>query len=142
MSGTLARRVTTPEVPEPPAGLFSNCLVVGDTVYISGQHSGLPGGGTAGDGTVLDQARHSLRKVIALVEAAGGSAADIVKLTVYLTDMERRAEVSTARREFFGDPFPCSTLVGITALVAPELKVEIDAVAVLSAGQDRGALQQ
>jgi len=125
MSGTLARRVTTPQVPEPPAGLFSNCLVVGDTVYISGQHAGLPGGGTAGDGTVLDQARHSLRKVIALVEAAGGS-----------------AEVSTARREFFGDPFPCSTLVGITALVAPELKVEIDAVAVLNAGQDRGALQQ
>jgi enamine deaminase RidA (YjgF/YER057c/UK114 family) len=135
MSTAPARQVTTPAVPEPPAGLFSNCLVVGNTVHISGQHAGAPGGGAMGDGSVLDQTRHALHKIVALVEAAGGTAADIVKLTVYLTDMSRRAEVSVARREFFAEPLPCSTLVGVNALVAPELLVEVDALAMLGAGR-------
>ncbi|MFT8242932.1 RidA family protein [Roseomonas sp. BN140053] len=121
-------------MPEPPPGLFSNALVVGSTVYLSGQHAGAPGGGLLGDGSVLDQTRQALRKLVALVEAAGGSAADIVKLTVYLADMDRKAEVSAARREFFRDPLPCSTLVGVNALAAPDLLVEVDAVAVLGAG--------
>lgn len=125
------RKVTTPAVPEPPPGLFSNCLVAGNTVHISGQHAGAPAGGVLGDGSVEDQTRQSLRKVIALVEAAGGSAADIVKLTVYLTRMDEKAAVSKARRECFAEPLPCSTLVGVNALVAPDLAVEIDAIAVL-----------
>jgi enamine deaminase RidA (YjgF/YER057c/UK114 family) len=129
------RKVITPAVPEPPGGIFSQCLVVGDTVHISGQHAGAPGGGLLGDGSPQDQARQSFRKVIALVEAAGGTAADIVKLTFYLTRIEDRAAVSAVRREFFSDPMPCSTLVGVKALVAPELLVELDAVAVLGAGR-------
>ncbi|HEY8611252.1 MAG TPA: RidA family protein [Roseomonas sp.] len=130
------RKVTTPAVPEPPGEIFSQCLAVGNTVHISGQHAGAPGGGVLGDGSALDQARHSFRKVIALIEAAGGKAADIVKVTIYLTRIEDRAAIGTARREFFSDPMPCSTLVGVNALVAPELVVEVDAIAVL--GQ-RGA---
>ncbi len=132
----MIRKVTTPAVPEPPAGLFSNCLVAGSTVYVSGQHAGAPGGGVLGDGSPEDQARQSLRKVVALVEAAGGTAAGIVKLTVYLTRMEDRAAFGVARREVFAEPFPCSTLIGVGALVAPELTVEVEAVAVL--GVDRG----
>ncbi|UFN48187.1 RidA family protein [Roseomonas sp. OT10] len=127
----MIRRVATPAVPEPPPGLFSNCLVAGGLIHVSGQHAGAPGGGVLGDGSVADQTRHALHKVLALVEAAGGSAAGVVKLTVYLTDMARKAEVSAARREFFADPMPCSTLVGVAALVAPELLVEVDALAVL-----------
>ena len=121
-------------VPEPPPGLFSNCLVVGDTVHVSGQHAGRPGGGLLGDGSVRDQTRQSLRKIMALVEAAGGHAADILKLTVYLTEMDRKGEVSEAWREFFGEPLLCSTLIGVNALVAPELSVEIGAIAVLGCG--------
>jgi enamine deaminase RidA (YjgF/YER057c/UK114 family) len=134
VTGAPVRRIVSPGVPEPPPGLFSNCLVVGDTVHVSGQHAGLPGGGIAGEGSVLEQTRASLRKIVALVEAAGGEAADIVKLTVYLTEMDRKVEVSAARREFFREPLPCSTLVGVNALVDPGLLVEIDAIAVLGAG--------
>jgi len=134
MSGATARRVVAVEVPEPSPGLFSNCLMVGDMVHVSGQHAGRPGGGLLGDGSVRDQTRQSLRKIVALVEAAGGRAADIVKLTVYLTQMDRKSEVSEARREFFREPLPCSTLIGVNALVAPGLAVEIDAVAVIGCG--------
>ena len=131
------RKIVTPAVPEPPPGLFSNCLVVDHTVYISGQHAGAPGGGLLGDGSMLDQTRQALTKIKALVETAGATMADIVKLTVYVTDMSQRAEVSAARREFFSGDFPCSTLVGITSLAAPELLVEVDAVAIIGAGGRR-----
>lgn len=128
------RKVTSPEVPEPPGEIFSQSLVSGNTVHISGQHAGVPGGGVLGDGSVADQARHSFRRVIALVEAAGGTAADIAKLTIYLTRIEDRPAIGPVRREFFSDPMPCSTLVGISALAAPDLLIEVDAVAILGAG--------
>ncbi len=127
------RRVTSPDVPEPPPGLFSNCLVVDNVVHISGQHAGTPQG-PVGGASVLEQSREALKRVLSLIEAAGGSADDIVKLTIYLCDMERKADVSTARREFFAEPLPCSTLVGVNALANPDLLVEIDAVAVLDRG--------
>ncbi|MBP0494579.1 RidA family protein [Pararoseomonas indoligenes] len=129
------RKITTPAVPEPPGGIFSNCLVVGDTVHISGQHAGNPAGGLLGDGSAEDQARQTFRKIVALVEAAGGTAADIVKLTIYALNMEDRAAIGRARKEFFSDPMPCSTFIGINALVAPDLLLEIDAVAILGAGK-------
>lgn len=127
------RRVMSPDVLEPQPGLFSNCLVVDNIVHISGQHAGTPQGAVGG-ASVLEQSREALKRVLSLVEAAGGSADDVVKLTVYLCDMERKADVSAARREFFAEPLPCSTLVGVNALADPDLLVEIDAVAVLDRG--------
>jgi enamine deaminase RidA (YjgF/YER057c/UK114 family) len=125
------RKVLCEAVPEPAPGLFSNCMRVGDTIYVSGQHAGTPEGAVGGD-DVFDQTTEALRRVVALVDAAGGLAGDIVKLTIYLTDMARRADVSRARRAVFAEPMPCSTLVGVAALVAPGLVVEIDAIAILA----------
>jgi enamine deaminase RidA (YjgF/YER057c/UK114 family) len=127
------RAVNSPDVPEPPPGLFSNCLVVGDTIYISGQHAGTSQGATGGD-SVADQAREAFRRVLSLVGAAGGAAQDVVKLTIYLCDMSRKNEVSLVRRALFPEPLPCSTLVGVNALASPDLLVEIDAVAVIGCG--------
>jgi 2-iminobutanoate/2-iminopropanoate deaminase len=127
------RAIVSPEVSEPPAGLFSNCLVVGDTIHVSGQHAGSPRGAIGGD-SMLDQSREALRRVLHLIEAAGGSANDVVKLTVYLCDMERKADFSVARREVFADPLPCSTLVGVNALVNADLLVEVDAIAMIGSG--------
>jgi 2-iminobutanoate/2-iminopropanoate deaminase len=134
------RMVTSPAVAEPPPGLFSNCLVVGDTIHISGQHAGTPQGAVGG-GSMLEQSREAFRRVLALIAAAGGTADDVVKLNIYLCDMTRRAELSAARREFFAEPFPCSTLVGVSALAGPDLLVEIDALAVLGAGGRRAAVR-
>ena len=127
----MIRHVTTPAVPEPVPSRYSNCLVANGTIYVSGQHAGAPGGGLLGDGTVLDQARQAMRKVVALVEAAGANASDIVKLTIFLVDMTRFADIGTVRMEFFSAPLPCSSLIGVNALVSPDLLVEIEAIAVM-----------
>ncbi|WP_210209944.1 RidA family protein [Pseudolabrys taiwanensis] len=132
MTAPTIRHVTAPAVPEPPPGLFSNCLLAGDTIHISGQHAGSPQG-PVGGASVLEQTREALKRVLALIRAAGGDAAGVVKLTVYLRDMSRKAEVSAARREVFAEPMPCSTLIGVNELVAPDLLVEVDAIAVIGA---------
>jgi enamine deaminase RidA (YjgF/YER057c/UK114 family) len=127
---SLLKRVTSKDVAEPPPGTFSQCLVAGDTIYVSGQHAGTDDGGVGGDGSMLSQATIALGKIKALIEAAGGMMADIAKLTVYVTDISGRAQISEARRKFFARDFPCSTLVEITALAQPGLLVEIEAIAI------------
>lgn len=125
-------RITTDALREPPAGLFSNALKAGNILFISGQHAGAPGGGILGDGSMEDQARQSLLKIKALVEAAGGTMINVIKLTVYVTNIAHRAEISKARREFFAADAPCSTMVEITSLAEPGLLVEIEAIAVFN----------
>ncbi len=124
------RRVTAPAVPEPPPGLFSNCLVAGDTIYVSGQHAGGAGGAPEGDRSMAGQTRTTLARIKVLVEAAGATMDDVVKLTVFTTDIGQRAAISEARRAFFAGDFPCSTLVEVRGLVHPDLIVEIEAVAI------------
>jgi enamine deaminase RidA (YjgF/YER057c/UK114 family) len=76
-----------------------------------------------------EQAMTVLEKIRALLEDAGGSVHNIYKLVIYVTDIADKDEVGRARRDFFSAPYPCSTLVGVSALVFPGLKVEIDAFA-------------
>jgi enamine deaminase RidA (YjgF/YER057c/UK114 family) len=133
----MIRKVTTPAVPEPPGGAYSQCLVVGDNVFIAGQTAGAPGGGILGNGSMEDQTRQAFKKIKALIEAAGATMADIVKLTVYVTDMSKRPEVWVARKEFFTADFPCSTLIGISSLAEPAMTVEIDATAIIGASKGR-----
>ena len=71
----------------------------------------------------------SSRTWIRILEAAGASFADILKVTVYLTDVNDRQAVNVVRQEFFGDARPASTLIGIAELVVPGMKIEVDAVA-------------
>lgn len=127
---SLLKRVRSRDVPEPAPDSFSHCLIGGDTVFVSGQHAGNAAGGIDGDGTMVSQATVAFAKIKLLLEAAGATMADVAKLTVYVTDMSQRAGVSEARKKFFKGDFPCSTLIGISALAQPGLLVEIDAVAV------------
>ena len=123
-------RAVSPEVSEPPAGTWSNCLVAGGIAYIAGM--------TARGSTEADeyaQAKAILGKIRHLVEAAGGSMADIVKVTIFVTDITQREKVWQARREVFTGNFPASTLVQVAALANPSLKVEIEAVAHIGASR-------
>jgi 2-iminobutanoate/2-iminopropanoate deaminase len=74
-------------------------------------------------------------KIRHLIEAAGGSMADVVKVVIYVTDIKQRQKVWRARREVFSGNFPVSTLVEVAALAEPSVKVEIEAIAHLGAGQ-------
>lgn len=120
-------RATSPEVPEPQPGTWSNCLVVGGIAYLAGM--------TAHGPDEYEQAKAIFAKIRHLVEAAGGAMADIVKVTIFVTDIKNREQVWRARREFFSGDFPASTLVQVAALADPSLRVEIEAVAHLGAGR-------
>lgn len=121
-------RVTTPQVPEPAPGTWSNCLVVNGVAYLAG----MTAGGMEGD--EYAQAKTIFTKIRHLLEAAGGRMADVVKVTIFVTDITQREKVWQARREFFSGNFPASTLVQVAALANPSIKVEIEAVAHLGAG--------
>jgi enamine deaminase RidA (YjgF/YER057c/UK114 family) len=128
------RRITSPHVGEPPAGTWSNCLVVGNQVFIAGMTARGNTFDDMAEGGAYEQAVTIFGKVKHLMEAAGGSIDDVVKVVVYLTDIGDRDAVWKARREVFTEPFPVSTLFEVSKLVRPEMKVEIDAVGVLGSG--------
>jgi len=86
-----------------------------------------------GGSSMYEQAHAVFTKIKHLIEAAGGHMDDVVKVNIFVTDITRREEVWQARREFFTGNFPVSTLVEVSALAAPELLVEIEAVAILGA---------
>ena len=126
------RRVTSPDAPEPPPERWSNCLVVDGIAYVSG----MVARGAAGLEKMdeYEQAREIFRKIKGLLEAAGGKMADVVKVTIYVTDIKNNTKVWKARAEVFTGNFPASTLVEVAALAAPEIKVEIEAIAHIGKG--------
>ena len=126
-------RIFSPEVPEPPSGTWSNCLVVNGVAYIAGI-TARSAGQNSGDDEYA-QAKTIFTKIKHLVEAAGGSMADVVKVTIFVTDITQREKIWQARREFFTGNFPASTLVQVAALADPSLKVEIEAVAHIAASR-------
>jgi 2-iminobutanoate/2-iminopropanoate deaminase len=130
---TSITRAKSPEVPEPPPATWSNCLVAGGIAYIAGMTART--GPSAPEGDEYAQAKAIFGKIRHLVEAAGGSMSDIVKVTIFVTDITQREKVWQARREFFAGDFPVSTLVQVAALADPSLKVEVDAIAHLGAGK-------
>jgi 2-iminobutanoate/2-iminopropanoate deaminase len=104
----------------------------GTIVWISGQVSQDKNGKMVHRGDFSGQARQALGNLTAMVEAAGGTINDIIKVTTYLTDLRYREELARVRAEFFPDgKLPASTLVGVTALADPDMLVEIEAIAVL-----------
>lgn len=121
---------TVPEAPRP--GMFSNARVHGDQFFLSGMHAGGPGG-PVGGADPYAQAQEVFRRIRALTEACGATVDDILVLRIYLTDIADRALVGRARSEVFAGDFPCSTLVEVSALVEPGLKVEIEAQGVIGA---------
>ena len=127
-------RVRSEHVGEPPEETWSNCLRIGDQVYIAGmtargdEFDSIDGAGA------YRQARIIFTKIQNLIEAAGGTMANIVKVNIFVTKIDDRKEVWRARREFFSGNFPVSTLVEVSALALPEMEVEVEAVAILNAG--------
>ncbi|HIZ97279.1 MAG TPA: RidA family protein [Candidatus Janibacter merdipullorum] len=125
-------KVSAESVPEPPRpGMFSNAVVRGDRFWTSGMHAGGPEGPVGGDDPYL-QAQETFRRVVELVRACGAEPEDVTVLRVYLTDVADKAAVGRARSEVFSGEMPCSTLVGVAALVEPGLKVEVEAEGIIA----------
>lgn len=126
------QHIRSAQVADPPPQTWSNCLVVGNQVFVAGMTARV-GNDIPGGVSMYEQAKATLTKIQRLIEAAGGCMDDVVKVNIFVTDIRQREEVWRARREFFTGDFPVSTLVAVSALAAPELLVEIEAVAILGA---------
>jgi enamine deaminase RidA (YjgF/YER057c/UK114 family) len=125
-------KVTIPNVAEAGPGLWSNCIRAGDLLFISGQVARpLDGSKTLVGEKEYEQAKQIFTRIKLICEGAGGSLADVVKITIFMVDIKNNTEVWRARREFFTGDFPASTLVEVRSLAGPETLVEIEAVAYL-----------
>lgn len=111
-------------------GAYSQAVRTGATVYLSGQIPLDPATMELVDGGFEEQARQAFRNLTAVIAAAGGSPAEVVKLTVYLIDMSDFPVVNSVMAEFFDEPFPARAAVGIAALPRAAL-VEVDGILVL-----------
>ena len=118
-------------VPGQPEPYSHYCHVVrgGDHVWVSGA-VGINADGTIPAGTV-EQFRIALDGVDACLRQAGATAAQVVKVTIFMTDVSERAAINPLRIEYFGEHRPASTLVEVSQLVDPAFRVEIEAVAFL-----------
>jgi 2-iminobutanoate/2-iminopropanoate deaminase len=132
-SNSRIRRITSPAAPEPPPGTWSNCLLVNGVAYVAGLVARGEDGKVV-EGDEYDQAKTIFVKMRGLIEAAGGAMSDVVKVVIFVTDINNREKVWRARREVFAGDFPVSTLVEVAALASPDLKVEIEAIAHIGAG--------
>jgi 2-iminobutanoate/2-iminopropanoate deaminase len=127
-------QISNPSLPAPMRrGAYSSGVEApsGRTIYVSGQVSLDAEGNVVGEGDVRLQTETILEHVKTVVEEAGGGMEDIVKVTVFITDMGLYDEIHEVRRRYFEEPFPASSMVEVSALIDPRLLIEIEAVAVV-----------
>ncbi|HLQ31722.1 MAG TPA: RidA family protein [Chloroflexota bacterium] len=124
----MARQRLQPKNLEDPIR-YSRGWKVGNTVYLAGAIGHNPDGSLTPD--IRVQTRRSFDQLEAVLKEAGGSLRDIVKMTVFITDMRYREGYGEVRAELFPGDAPASTLVQCVALAAPGGLIEIEAVAVL-----------
>ena len=118
-------------IADPSPSGFTAVVKAGNTVYIAGMVSQDESGNVVGAGDAEAQTRQIWRNIGVAVAAAGGSLADIVKTTTYVTGIEHAAAVRKVRGELFAENPPTSTLVVVSELANPAYVVEIESIAVV-----------
>ena len=129
----MKQQVTSNQIRQ-PSGHFSQATVIearGKLVFISGMTSRKADGTIAGVGDIEVQTRQVCENLKAAVEAAGGVMDDIVRVDVYVRNMEHFDQIHKVRREYFKAPAPASTMVEICKMTSPDYLIEINAIAVL-----------
>ncbi|UCC56084.1 MAG: RidA family protein [Gammaproteobacteria bacterium] len=124
--------IKTDQAPQ-AIGTYSQAVRAGDTVYLSGQIPLVPETMELVDGDMEAQIRRVFDNLAAVTTAAGGSLADIVKLNIFLTDLEHFALVNQVMADYFQEPYPARAAVGVASLPRGS-QVEMDAVMVSEGG--------
>ena len=114
-----------------PISHFTDAVAAGGFLYVSGIVAVDGEGRLVGGDDVVAQTRQVFENMRAVLEAAGCGFGDVVKVTVFLTDVDDRAKINPVRQEVFGDARPASTLVEVSRLAVDGAKVEIECVAVV-----------
>jgi reactive intermediate/imine deaminase len=126
----MSRKIIQTDKAPAAIGPYSQAVRAGDTVYLSGQIPLDPGTGLLVEGDISAQARRSFENLKAVCEAAGGSLNDVVRLGLYLTDLDNFAAVNAVMGEFFKAPYPARSTVEVAGLPRGA-GFEVDAVMVL-----------
>ncbi len=112
-----------------PVSHYCHAVRAGDRIWVSGTVGVRPDGSIPED--TAEQFQIAIDALDRCLKAAGGEARHVVKVTVLLTDINDRAAINPIRQAYFGEHRPASTLFEVSALVSPEMKVEIEAEAVI-----------
>ena len=111
-------------------GTYSQAVKVGDTVYVSGQIPLVPDSMELVEGGMEAQIRRVFDNLAAVAEAAGGGLADVVKLNIFLVDLDHFPLVNQVMASYFNQPYPARAALGVASL-PKGAAVEMDAVLVL-----------
>lgn len=131
--GLTMQRVRTNVDPFEPFAL-SQAIALGDWLFVSGQAALDAQGRVVAAGDFLRQAECAFGNLEQVLQAGGASLDDVVKVTLFLTNMEHFPDVVELRRRYFRPPYPADSIVEVKALALPDLMFEIEAIAVRGAG--------
>jgi reactive intermediate/imine deaminase len=127
----VAKKQLIPDTAAAPSGPFSAGIRSGRMVFVAGQVAVDEHGQTVGVGDLGAQTRQVLTNIGKVLRAGGATFDDVVKVTVFVTDLDNLSALQVVRPEFFKAPYPASTLVKVAQLIRPEWLVEIEAIAVV-----------
>ena len=130
------QRITTDPDPYEPFRLALGYRV-GDLIFVSGQAAIDQNGQAVGAGDFDAQAEQTFTNLERVLAAGGSSLENVVKVTIFLTDMANFPKIVELRGKWFTAPYPADTIVEVTALALPELMIEIEAVAVADEAVER-----
>ena len=135
-AGAGARRISSGRAIEDEYA-YSRAVRVGDRVFVSGTTALSARGVVEGEGDLYRQTRNTMDTIFSALAQAGAAREDVVYTKTFLTDLGRSADYTRAWLEALGDVRPTSTLLGIPALVLPEMLIEVEAEAIIGAAKTR-----